>query len=604
MTVRADQHLGVPSPAGAASASGGAAFEEAGPFLERLEGLGPSGVGGLARADVAALDALAFWCARGGGAHELAIGEGLDLLARTGGDVRLGYSGVGDLARERLGLAAHQARRLRRTAEALRARPLLRDAVLSGEVSARKAEVVIPVALGAEEAYWVERARVDTVRRLEVAVGSPEHAEEDWHRIRVGLPREQIEVLDAALVVAKVVVGPTAPVWKRLWAIAAEFVSTHPVDPLEPMAPRRPPARAGGDDRSRPDALPPDVVRGAVSPEGAAGGPGGGAAVGRAAGEHSAPGVSPSDVVRGTPLAPGRAGAGGEQDAGAAPGAGAAFGVKAPVPDPYLVVERLVRLVAERAAAEEQLGRACLLVRRFGVARQLGYACFDEWCVERLGLAPSTVYQRMALERRLRELPELREALRSGRLSYEQARLVGRVATPRDVASRIEEAAGKTCLALARGVEAEERLQMWNAGELRAVVPEDVGSLLSDAIRAARLHSEGGLTPGEALVAVASHFIVTWEAEVRRLAKGADPVILRDEALCQVPGCSRAADHVHHVWFRSAGGPCEEWNKVALCAVHHLRAVHGGTVSILGRAPDGLTFILGEREVRAARARC
>jgi len=194
------------------------------------------------------------------------------------------------------------------------------------------------------------------------------------------------------------------------------------------------------------------------------------------------------------------------------------------------------------------------------------------------------------------------QALRSGRLSYEQARLVARVAGAADVAARIEEAAARTCIAYRRALEGEEHRQMWRAGELRAVVPDEVDALLADALRAARACSRGGLTPGEALVAVALHFIRTWKDEVARRIGTTDRVILRDGALCQVPGCSRAADHVHHVVPRSACGPLEPWNEVSLCAVHHLRGAHGGSVRITGRAPDGLAFTLGEREVAASRA--
>ena len=131
----------VSSPAPAAAVQCGPTVEDADVFLARLEGLGQAALRPLPTEDAAALDALAVACARGGGAHELAVGEGLELLAR-GGDVRLGFSCIGDLARERLGLAAWQARRLRRNAVALRVRPVLRAAVESGEVSARKAEVV------------------------------------------------------------------------------------------------------------------------------------------------------------------------------------------------------------------------------------------------------------------------------------------------------------------------------------------------------------------------------------------------------------------------------------------------------------------------------
>ena len=49
--------------------------------------------------------------------------------------------------------------------------------------------------------------------------------------------------------------------------------------------------------------------------------------------------------------------------------------------------------------------------------------------------AARAVEQRIALERRLHELPPLRAALRAGRLSYEQARLVARVATDDQIAA-------------------------------------------------------------------------------------------------------------------------------------------------------------------------
>jgi len=273
-----------------------------------------------------------------------------------------------------------------------------------------------------------------------------------------------------------------------------------------------------------------------------------------------------------------------------------------PVRDPYEILDRLTRLVRERAEEDELLGRACLLVRRFGSWHRLGFLCFDEWTAERLGLAPSTVRQRIALERRMQALPELRDALRSRRLSYEQARLVARVARPSDVAERIEEAAARTCIEYRRELEGEEQRQMWRAGELRAVVPDEVDSLLADAIRAARACSGWGLTPGKALVLVAAHFIHTWKDAVNRLLAAADPVVLRDGGLCRIPGCSRPADHVHHIRYRSAGGPLEPWNETSACLVHHLRGVHGGCVSITGCAPDGLHFTLGEREVAAERA--
>jgi hypothetical protein len=227
MTDRGYESPGPPAPAIGGPPPGGELQEDPKAFLERLEAMARAGVRFVSAVDAATLDALAAGCARGAAAHDLALGEGLDLLARTGGHVRLGYSGVGDLARERLGLPADQARRLRRIAERLRSRPLLRGAVVKGEVTLRKAEVVASEAVGAEEAYWVARARVDTVRRLEAAVRSgPADAEEDWHRLRIGLTLEGTKVLDVAMDVAEVLVGPTAPPWRRFSVIAMEFLSS------------------------------------------------------------------------------------------------------------------------------------------------------------------------------------------------------------------------------------------------------------------------------------------------------------------------------------------------------------------------------------------
>ena len=513
----------------------------------------------------AALDAVAAGCARGAGAHDLAVGEGLALLTRTGGDIKLGYSGVGDLARERLGLPADQARRLRRDAERLRSRPLLREAVMKGEVTLRKAEAVLRVAVGGDEAYWVARARTDTVRRLEAAVqGGPEHAEADWHRLRIGLPPEYAHVVEVALDAAGVLLGPTAPLWKRIGVIAMEFLSGHPIDPRESFVPRPAPTPPPGWGPPPPAAGPPDVAR-----------------------DLPRTVAEPADGLR---------------DGAPAASAGEAAGVRAPAHDPYDVLDRLVRLVSGRAGQDELLGRACLLVLRFGSWRFQGFPGFDVWCAEWLGLAQSTVRQRIALERRMQALPELREALRSGRLSYEQARLVARVASRDDVAARIDAAAAKTCIAYRRELDVEAERQMRRAGELRAVVPDEVDELLSDAIRAARAAAKGGLTPGEALVAVALHFVLTWKEAVTRIIRATDEVVLRDAGLCQVPGCSRPADQVHHVIPRSAGGPLEPWNEISLCSPHHLLGAHDGNLEITGTAPDGLRFVLGRREVAAARA--
>src|SRR5437764_6989205 len=146
------------------------------------------------------VDALLVRVARGRGALDVAVGEGLDLLGSGARVSILGHSGIGDYARERLGIAASTAQKMVRFARRLRERPLLRAAVRAGEVPVRAAGAVMPVARGDNEAAWVERARRETVRALLAAVkggdGDLDDEEERWSPTRAELTPEQRAVLD------------------------------------------------------------------------------------------------------------------------------------------------------------------------------------------------------------------------------------------------------------------------------------------------------------------------------------------------------------------------------------------------------------------------
>jgi hypothetical protein len=276
-------------------------------------------------------------------------------------------------------------------------------------------------------------------------------------------------------------------------------------------------------------------------------------------------------------------------------------GAAAPVPDsseePYVDVRRLDedlrRLAAMRAGWDALLGHLAMLLQGCGLWRDLGFATFTHYCSERLGMSGRAVQQRTALERRLYALPALREAMKAGRVSYEKARLVAAIADEGTLPGWIAQAEKATCIALRRLVEAEEDAQMCARRELAWRVPSRVATLVRAAFRAAREAEGRWLTPGECLLRVAAHFVATWEGAVPDRRTRSAKVRARDLGLCQVPVCSRAADHSHHILRRSAGGSDEPWNQIALCAAHHLHGVHAGYVKVAGRAPDGLTWELG-----------
>jgi hypothetical protein len=278
--------------------------------------------------------------------------------------------------------------------------------------------------------------------------------------------------------------------------------------------------------------------------------------------------------------------------------------VEAPLPpgeeatgsiDPWLLDAELRRLAAMRDRWDELVGHLALLVRSLGLWRELQFASFGHYCSERLGMSVRAVEQRVWLEYRLHELPGLRQAMREGRLSYEKARVVAGVADGRSVRRWIREAQGKTCIALQREAEGMHEAQACARGELAMRVPWRVGMLVSEAFQAARRTEGAWLDPEGCMLKIALHFVETWGPVLKERSTPRKRAVERDRGLCQVPGCSRAAAHAHHVRFRSAGGTDEPGNLVAICAAHHLHGVHRGWVRVHGTAPDGLVWDLGER---------
>lgn len=494
------------------------------------------------------LDRLLTRVARGRGALDLAVGERLAALAEGDRAMQLGYSGLGDYARERLGMAARTALAAARLARELRSRPLLRDAVRRGEVTARKAEVVLPVARGGGEAAWVTRARTETVRALQAAVravGKPSAPEqqdaESWQWIFASVAPPARAALDEAMALAGKVLGAAAPKWERLEALCQEFLGAHP-DPADA-------ARAPID----------EVLHGPVR-------------------------LHLEDLARGFIEAETRWAFLDAVEPVAAPSAPAEG-------DGALALDtELRRLCEARDRWDEVLGRLAMLVRILGLWRDMRFASFAHYCVERLGMSPRTVEQRIALERRLAALPPLGQAMRERRVSYEKARLIARCADERTVAAWIARAEEETCVGLRRAIESDGEAQMCARGALDLRVPERVAVLVGMAYRAARHAAGRWLTPSECLEAIARHFVATWKEALKERNTVRRRVLDRDRDRCQVPGCSRAAVQTHHVLFRSRGGGDEPPNLLSMCAPHHLHGIHRGYLRVSGRAPDALRW--------------
>ncbi|MFL5290999.1 MAG: HNH endonuclease [Myxococcales bacterium] len=414
------------------------------------------------------VDALLVRVARGRGALDVAVGEALDLLGAGARVSILGHSGIGDYARERLGIAASTAQKMVRFARQLRERPLLRAAVRAGEVTLRAAEAVLPKARGDDEAAWVERARNEPVRALKAAVkgtaprsdeGSPSDDDEKWIRTRAQIGSDERAVVDKALDLARKASCAIAPKWELVMGICEEYLGAH-----------APPAGLDDDPLPAPrEEL--EAMKEWLENESA----------------QWAFLDRPERIE--APLANAES----ERDL-------------------RLLDAELRRLADLRERWDEVFGHLAMLLRAVDGWRRLGFASFEHYTAERLGMGVRAVAERAALERKLYEVPQLRQAMREKRISYEKARLIARHAAEEEVDAWIERAGRIPCISLRRELQANEERQMCARGEFEVWAPRRAAAVIALAFSAARKAAGRWISAGECLVRIAQHFIDNWEA--------------------------------------------------------------------------------------------
>jgi hypothetical protein len=207
-----------------------------------------------------------------------------------------------------------------------------------------------------------------------------------------------------------------------------------------------------------------------------------------------------------------------------------------------------------RAGWDDTLGHTALAVKASGMWRWLGFSSFTHYAAERLGLGARTVEQRVAVERRLWDVPALRDELLERRLSYEQVRLLSRLLDS-EIPAWIPRAREMTCIELKRALESDEEAQMRASGKLIARLPRGIALTLSTAFRAVRAVEDAHLDDGECLVAIARYCLDAWKPYLKKSKTLSQKVRERDLGRCQVPMCSRRAAHAHHVDPRSHLGP-------------------------------------------------
>jgi hypothetical protein len=492
------------------------------------------------------VDNLLHNIAAGCGALHLAIGDGLNALETGRRAMDLGYSNIGDYVREELGLNASTAAKKARLARKLRDRPLVREALRRGEITVRKAEIIVPVAAGDKQMLWILRAKAETVRALRKAVrGKSDADDEEWHRLTAAVAPEQRPILDEGLRWGAIVLGARSKKVERVEAWGQEYLSAH----------EAPEGRDLADDAF----FSSDADAGALAEQ-----------LERESQQWA-------DLAAADPL-------------------------KMPEfsgeIDPWRIDAELKGFMEMQNRWDDAFGHVALLLQRCRAWEILRFGSFQQYCEERLGMAPRTVAQRAALERSLLRIPLLRQALREKRITYEKARVIARqIQDGHAVAARplIAMAETLTCVELRERLEVEAEEQMCARGLFTVTMPPHITDLLKDAFRAVRAEAKRWMSIGRCLLTRAAHFVQVWKAHVKEIRTARRRILARDRHRCQVPGCSRPAVHLHHIEFRAHGGSDDPGNLISLCAAHHLFGIHDERMNVSGTAPDKLVWQFGLR---------
>ena len=266
--------------------------------------------------------------------------------------------------------------------------------------------------------------------------------------------------------------------------------------------------------------------------------------------------------------------------------------------DPWRIDAELKGLMAMRNRWDDAFGHVALLLKQCRGWETLRFASFRQYCEERLGMAPRTVGQRVALERSLLRIPLLRQALREDRITYEKARMIARhfqEGHALELRPLIAMAETLTCVELRERLELKAEEQMCASGLFTVTMPPHVIDLLKDTFRSVRAEAKRWMSIGQCLLRMAEHFVEVWKAHVREIKTARRRIFARDRHRCQVPGCSRPAVHLHHIEYRAHGGSDDPANLISLCAAHHLFGIHEGRMRVSGSAPDKLVWEFGLR---------
>jgi hypothetical protein len=571
-----------------------------------------------------------------------AMGALASRLMATRAWERLGFARLRDYAVERLGYSSRSIHDLAHVRDALAGLPYVDAAFVRGEIPWSKARLLARVATVADETQWLERARRMTAAALahevrEVDTGAIERGglvpdDEDggvagYANVTIRCtPQVQGKWYRARQLAWRVVGHPVRP-WECAEMVAAEVLSALPLEgnAADGVAT----SMRGLADHTRDAAAPAAAPSAETAPQ-----------LDMRAGAHcDRPSAEPGATV-----------ADGDTPDSALLALAQSLVNDLDSAGPFQLDRRLRRAVRLEQRLDAEIGARLALVAHEHLHLAHGYANFDDYARERLGLAPRKMRALLRLERACRFSAPLGDAYRNGRLSWVQAHALLPVLLIEHCRPRTDAWVRWAMHVSVRRLQDDvEQAVLLNetdpeafaataglpvaARELIADGGEGVAAGLSTGHRQIGAHATGSAetsrlffhaprelvtlfravlctvrraierqtgkmpTEGQAFDAMLEHATNAWMPPGSRV-RASHRVFARDGWRCTAPGCSSFQNlHDHHIVFRSAGGTDDLTNRTTLCAWHHLRGVHAGLVRCTGTAPDALRFELGVRGI-------
>lgn len=506
-------------------------------------------------------------------------------LIATRAHEKLCFARISDYARERPGISARQLQVLARVHRALAELRALERALVTNELPWSKVRLIARVARERDERAWIALAISLPTRELERKVrehaggSDPDAIDEPLTSVHVRCTPAVSEKWCLVHELAERVAGERLLSGEALEWIAAEAFSATSLESAFIESDDEAPARAREPFESS------------------------------AAGEYSPDPRSPSQDL---------------------PRAVASLAAQLEEADAFELDRRLCAAVRLEQTLDAAIAPLLRVVTCSEFEWSRVYQPLSSYAPEQLGFSPSKARALLRLERAGDVCPELRDAFRSGRLSWVKAQCLiplllldldgewrpiwvawAQRVTVRRLAADVERAlllrAGHD-LAWQRCKFAPEHAQdpipsgerqlcapdvdPEATQELTWRVPREVALLFTAVRETLRARVDRLLMDGEVFDLLLDHAIACW-TQRNPHERRPDPVVVRDGYRCAVPGClSRRNLHDHHVIFRSHCGSDAFTNRITLCAFHHQRNVHSGLMRVWGRAPADLVFDL------------